>query len=191
MIIGVGVEGNSDKEFYEKILFRYFPQIIFKVRNYKNKQELISKTPSFWEECLNRNYNGCFILVDSHEQACISEVRMLFNKNIIHECRKSIEERNLFICVVIRGLESWLLADDGAIKNLFPSANYEPPDDTGIIDPKKTLKKIDLKRIYISNKTLLAKQIAAKFNPNRAKLHSPSFAYFWDCLQTKFRLIES
>ena len=46
MKIGVGVEGPSDRAFWDKVLHKYFPGVRFDIRNMKTRDKLIRADPA-------------------------------------------------------------------------------------------------------------------------------------------------
>ena len=50
MTVGVGVEGPSDRDFWDKVLHKNFPVVRFDVRNMKNKERLAN---AIWTECIS------------------------------------------------------------------------------------------------------------------------------------------
>lgn len=142
MTIGVGVEGPSDREFWNKVLRKYFPKTRFDIRNMKNRDKLIRETPRLLEAFRSLRYNAAFIVVDRNDTPCPTAVIDEFEELVRQEARKPVSERYLFICVAIRELEAWLLADGQAVNTVLPKASYIPPNETGDIGAEKLLKKL-------------------------------------------------
>ncbi|MER3524187.1 MAG: hypothetical protein C4326_09005 [Ignavibacteria bacterium] len=111
---------------------------------------------------------------------CVTEVFHLFDTSILHEVRKPLPDREVFICVAVKELEAWFLADDQAINRVLPKAAYKAPQDTGTLNAQRELGQI-WRRQYMSsfNKIAFAIEMAKSFSPQRAERHSPSFAYCW------------
>ncbi len=186
MKIGIGVEEPSAKKFWDIVLRNHFWNIDFDIRNMKTREKLIREAPSLLETFRNCHYDAGFILVDLHKNPCVSAQINSFDTSVKKEARKPIEERYLFICVVIRELESWFLADEEAINAILLKANYEAPKDTGEKGAIGLLKEMWKKENSSAlNKIAFAKTMAPKFNPSRAKNHSASFNYFWTKMTTK------
>jgi len=187
--IGIVLEGASDKAFFEKLLFKYFQekntQFLFRVVQGRNN--LIRQSPIWMNFFRDNHCDGGIVIADRDKEPCVTAVLDLFDSSIKEELKKPKSERFFFVCIAVRGLESWLLADEAAINELSPGCGYSPPNDTGGIDPKKTFKELG----FTFDKKHLSKSIAPKFHPDRAIEHSPSFAYFWDCLQMKLTYIEN
>lgn len=185
MIFGVGVEGPSDFQFWSKVLPKYFYPIQFDVCNMKNRDKLIRETPRLLESFRDSHYAGGFILVDRDDDPCVESVLKLFDLAIQRMVRHTDKaERYLHVCVAIKELESWYLADAVAIEEVIPGSGWRAPRDTSTAAKKRlrTLVKTHRGRNYAFNEIAFAKDIASKFNPDRARKHSASFGYFWDIL---------
>ena len=105
-----------------------------------------------------------------------------FDDLIQEEARKPEDERYLFICVAIKGLEAWYLADPSAINTLLPRADYVAPDETAMLNPKQELKALWKKQFgenAAPNKIGFAQIMAPRFNPEEGRKRSASFDYFW------------
>ena len=188
MKIGVAVQGPSDREFFDKVLHKHFHGIKFDVRNLKSQNKLIRETPALLETFRDAGYQAGFILVDRDASPCNSEVINLFNEPIRVIARTPIASRYLHICVAIREIEAWYLADPKAIAAVFPKTTYSPPPDTCSLNAEVEIRDLWKKQFGLHsavNKIDLAKTISPKFNPTEAKKRSRSFAYFWDSLTKK------
>ena len=182
MTIGVGVEGASERTFWTKVLHKNFRGIRFDVRNLKNKERLIRATPHLLDAFRSLHYSAGFILVDGHRDPCTTAVLDRFHNAIQKEARSRVDERYLFICVAIKGLEAWYLADQKAINALLPRAGYVAPNETARLNPKQQLKKLWKKqfgRTSALNKVGLAAMMAPQFDPVEGRKRSASFDYFW------------
>ena len=181
MIIGVGVEGPADRAFWDKVLHKHFRTMKFDVRSMNGREKLIRQSPQLLDTFRDAHYTAGFILVDGDDLLCPSMVLQEFDKQIQVESRRPLDQRFLFICVAIRELEAWLLADQDAVCSVLSSANYKAPDDTSTLNADKILKELWRKQYGNSafNKIDFARSIAQKFSPASASLHSPSFQYFW------------
>ena len=182
MTIGVGVEGSSERTFWTKVLHKHFGGIRFDVRNLKNKEQLIRETPRLVDSFRSLHYAACFILVDRHGDPCIMAVLDRFDAMIQGEARRPAEDRFVFICVAVKGLESWYLADPSAINALLPKTGYVAPQETAILNPKQKLKKLWKKQFgenTAPNKIGLAQTMAPQFDPDEGRRRSASFDYFW------------
>ena len=74
MTIGVGVEGPSDRAFWDKVLHKHFPGARFDIRNMKTRDKLIRATPRLLDSFRSRHYAAGFILVDRDRDPCIAAV---------------------------------------------------------------------------------------------------------------------
>ena len=185
MTICVGVEGASEWTFWKKMLPKNFGGIRFDVRNLKNKEKLIRATPQLLDSFRSLHYAAGFILVDRHRDPCTTAVLQRFDHIVQEEARIPADERYLFICVAIRGLEAWYLADPSAINGLLAKSCYVAPEETATLDPKQELKKL-LKKQFGKNSALnkigFAQMMARRFDPEEGRNRSASFDYFWACM---------
>lgn len=190
MTFGVGVEGPSDFHFWNKVLHKHFRSCQFDVRNMKNRDKLIRETPRLLESFRDSHYAAGFILVDLDDDPCIASVLDLFDATIRQVARQGERtKRFLHICVAIREIESWYLADAEAIDAVIPGCAWQAPADTGAVDKGKlrALVRSHFGRNSTFNELAFAKDIAPKFSPKRARSHSMSFHYFWGILEGKAR----
>jgi hypothetical protein len=182
MTIGVGVEGPSDRAFWDKVLHKHFRPLKFDIRNMNNRSKLIRETPHLLETFRDAHYEAGFVLVDRDQTPCVTKVLQEFDKTIQQEARQPLNRRFLFICIAIRELEAWFLADASAITAILPRAKYNAPTETGQLNAEKTL--LELWRQQYGkiafNKIDFAKRIAPKFNPTEDSQHSTSFSYVWN-----------
>lgn len=73
MTIGVGVEGPSDRAFWQKVLVTYFPRVRFDIRNMQNKTRLIRQAPLLVESFRGAHYAATYLIVDADEAPCVSQ----------------------------------------------------------------------------------------------------------------------
>ncbi len=181
MIIGVGVEGPSDRAFWDKLLHKSFPHMRFDIRSMNNREKLIRAAPSLLEAFRDLHYRAGFIIWDRDQSPCIESILQEFDPQIQREARKPLAKRYLFVCVAIRELEAWFLADDAAILSVLPKAKYRAPSETGQLNAQKTLTECWLQQFPHAafNKLDFAKRTAPKFEPALAEKHSQSFKYSW------------
>jgi hypothetical protein len=186
--IGVGVEGPSDWQFWEKVLHKHIRGCRFDIRNMKNRDKLIRAAPDLLDEFRGRKYGAAFIILDRDDDPCATHVISLFDPAIVAEAKSQPSEgRFLSILVAVRKLECWYLADAAAINAAIPGAEYSPPADTGTIGGEGQLKKLlqsHAKAAIGYNKIDFAKTIAAKFAPKRAENNSVSFKFAWSRITT-------
>ena len=182
MTIGVGVEGASERTFWTKVLPKNFAGVRFDVRNLKNKERLIRATPRLLDAFRSLHYTAGFILLDRHRDPCTTAVLHHFDDLIQVEARKPEDARYLFICVAIKGLEAWYLANPSAINTLLPRAGSVAPDETAMLNPKEKLKALWKKQFgknSAPNKIGFAQMMAPQFDPEESRKRSASFDYFW------------
>ncbi|KKK41318.1 hypothetical protein LCGC14_2735510, partial [marine sediment metagenome] len=103
--IGIFLEGDDDKRFFEKILKPFFsnfyPDYIFNIIRYRaNKSDEIIKN---YIKSFRDDEWKFFFLRDFDRGPCYSEI---FNKTI--ECFEQLEEDEIFI--VCKSIEGWYLA---------------------------------------------------------------------------------
>ncbi|MEK7727693.1 MAG: DUF4276 family protein [candidate division KSB1 bacterium] len=189
MTIGVGVEGPSDRAFWDKLLHKNFPKLRFDIRSMNNREKLIRAAPSLLETFRDLHYRAGFIILDRDQSPCIASIMQEFDPQIQQEVRKPPAERYLFVCVAIRELEAWFLADDAAILAVLPRAKYRAPSETGQLNAQKILTECWLQQFPHTafNKLDFAKRIAPKFKPDIAARHSASFKYFWERMKKRRR----
>jgi hypothetical protein len=72
MTFGIGVEGPSDKHFWDKVLHKHFRKHSFDVRSMKNRDKLIRETPRLMDQFRSLRYQAGFILVDKDDDPCVS-----------------------------------------------------------------------------------------------------------------------
>jgi hypothetical protein len=186
--IGVAVEGPSDKKFWEKVLRKHFPRpVVFPpIRAMGGREKLIQATPKLLDDFRGARYHAGFILVDRDDSLNVQAVLAEFDESIQVEARKPITERYLFICVAVRELEGWFLADEPAINVVFPKAKYRAPQETGVLNAEKKLREFWEKHHQTAfNKLTVAEEMAKKFSPEEAQNRSDSFKHFWKRLQSK------
>jgi hypothetical protein len=186
--IGVAVEGPSDKKFWEKVLRKHFPHpVVFPpIRTMGGRPDLIRKTPNLLEDFRGAHYDAGFILVDRDNSLNVQTVLAEFDESIQVEARRPVAERFLFICVAVRELEAWFLADEPGINALFPKANYRAPNETGEMNAEKKLRDFWKAQYQTAfHKSDLAQKMATEFSPTEAQKRSTSFKRFWERLQSK------
>ena len=190
MTFGVGVEGPSDYQFWHKVLHKHFRSCRFDVRNMKNRDKLIRETPKLLETFRDCHYAAGFILVDRDDDPCLASVLELFDVTIREAVRlPDKNSRFLHVCITIKEIESWYLADADAINAVIAGCAWQPPPDTSSVAKGhlRSLVKSRLGKNASFNEISFANMIAPKFQPNRARPHSASFRYFWDLVESKVR----
>lgn len=139
------------------------------------------------ESFQDSHYNGAFIVLDRDKEPCVSAVLSLFTEGIRDAARRPERgSRLVHVCVAVQEIESWYMADADAINALIRGCSWQPPADTGGLAKGhlRTLIRQHLGRGAGLNEIAFAKDIAPRFNPVNARLHSASFRYFWDLLQS-------
>lgn len=192
MTIGVAVEGPSDFAFWNKILHKHCSPARFDIRNMKNCGALIRETPNLLDAFRSLHYSAGFILIDrdkidKDKTRCPAGVINLFQPQIIAEARKPLAERYLYICVAVRELEAWYLADDAAMTNVLPEIDYAASEETGNENAGELIDRLWSQQYGNTafNKLDFAKSIGSEFMPENAMLHSASFRLFWERISNK------
>jgi hypothetical protein len=109
MIVGVGVEGPSDLQFWNKVLHKHFRGMRFDIRNMKNRDKLIRATPDLSDEFRSLKRAAGFIILDADQDPCVSSLLDCFDSAIRAEFQRS-ESRYLHLCVAFKRIECWYLA---------------------------------------------------------------------------------
>ena len=190
MKVGVAVEGPSDRVFWDKILHKHFPAIRFDVRNMKTREKLIQQSSRLLEQFRSLHYTAGFVLLDREKDPCTAAVFQRFDTVVISEAQQPLHRRYLSICIAIRGLESWFLADQYAINALLPCASYSAPSETATLNPRSVLTQLwrqQYGKNSSPNRVSFARNMAPIFDPEIAKQHSGSFTYFWTRLKETAR----
>ena len=126
--IGIGVEGPSDKAFWEKVLHRSFPGCLFNIVNLSGRIPLARTAPDVAEGFRNSGHAAAFFLLDADKLPCPSAVLDLFEKDFLKEAqRRPVARRFAQIAVAFRELESWVLADDACVRELLGCSDYKAP----------------------------------------------------------------
>ena len=187
MRIGVGVEGASDRVFWDKVLRKHFSGVHFDIRNMKSREKLIRQTPRLLEAFRSLRYTAGFVLMDRERDPCTAAAIEQFDSVIREAVQRPLNERYLFICLAVRGLEAWFLADASAVNTLLPRAGYLAPPETADLNPKQVLSELWKKQFgqySAPNKIRFAQMLAPKFDPVSARRRSASFDYFWTRVTT-------
>jgi hypothetical protein len=130
---------------------------------------------AFWKAVLNRRFRNVKF-----------EIRNWFDQGIQREAGREISQRFLFVCVAVRELEAWFLADEEAINGLLPKAKYVAPPETETLDAEKEIKKLLHKQYGRTdyNKPDFAKRLAPRFSPQIAIERSSSLKHFWSRIRS-------
>lgn len=182
--IGVGVEGPSDQAFLRTLLHREFQGVLFNVRAVKGRTQLERQAASLIDSFRSLHYPLSIILVDRDSDPCVTATVEAFGRETLTAARAPLGQRDVVICVAVVKLESWYLADEEAIRRLIPNVEYSAPPETGSGNAETRLRRLWRESGRVGypggGKIELARAVARTFNPDRAKHHSASFAYFWD-----------
>lgn len=179
--IGIGVEGISDKMFWDKILHKHFQGHRFDIRNMKCVSKLVRNTPTLVDSFRSLHYDFAFIIIDADDAVSASEVLTTFSDDIQSEAQKPLNDRYLHIFVACRDMEAWFLADQNAINTLLPKCNYTVPASTDTLGRKDLIKlwKTQYGRKASFNTPNFAEKMAPLFDPTVATNHSCSFSHTW------------
>ncbi|MBI4479481.1 MAG: DUF4276 family protein [Acidobacteria bacterium] len=190
MNIGIGVEGPSDRTFWDKILHKHFPGMRFDIRSMNNRDKLIRETPRLLNAFRDNHYVAGIIILDNDRSPCITSILNEFEAGVREEVRKPARARYLLICVAIRELEAWFLADGSAIAAVLPKSKFTPPKETATLPAEKILVGLWQQQYgrVAFNKIDFASRIAPKFEPEKALKHSASFRHFWNRMGSIARL---
>ena len=153
----------------------------------KDRARLIREAPRLLETFRDAGYSAGFIVVDRDDTPCATAVIDEFDETIRIEARKPLKDRFLFICVAVRGLEAWFLAEGAAIVSALPEVSYQAPRETGSVDAGTKIRSLWRSKYpgAAFNKIDFAKTIAPKFSPGVATMHSASFNHFWTKMSAK------
>lgn len=185
---GVGVQGPSDYEFWNKVLHREFLGHRFDVRNMKTQQKLVLECPRLIQIFHGLDYDGCLFFVDADKDQCAGEVLRHFPQDAHPELKKSLTKRFAYLCIAFCKIESWYLADRDAIRKIIPKCKYEVPKETarlGAGEIRKLLQSAHGKNTTYK-KPAFAQLVAPEFQPSRAVAHSKSFQFVWSRLTERF-----
>ena len=180
MTIGIGVEGPSDRMFWSNVLHTKFAGVRFDIHNMRGRPRLIREAPRLIDSFRSAHYDLSIILVDRDNTPCVHGVLDEFDSFIRDEAKRPLSERSVLVCVAIKELEAWYLADQNGINKVPPRSNYEAPRDTGVLNAQRQLDKLwRLHYVTAFNKILFANEMSRVFDPELAKEKSASFSHFW------------
>jgi hypothetical protein len=154
----------------------------------QNRPKLTRSAPDLLESFRDAHYHAGFLLLDRDRTPCVTAVLNEFDPSIQHEASKPIADRYLFICIAVRGLEAWFLADQSAIAAVLPQSKWSAPTETGVLDAGTTIKGLwqqQYGKKVAFNKRNFAERIAAKFAPDEASQHYESFRLFWQRIKLR------
>ena len=164
---------------------------MFNVRAVKGRTQLERQAASLIDDFRSLHYPLSIILVDRDSDPCVTATVEAFDKETVTAARAPIAQRNVLICVAVAELESWYLADEEAIRHVMPDVQYSAPPETGVRSAASRLHQLWRESGRVGypggGKIELARSVARAFNPDRARRHSESFAYFWDRITSAIR----
>ncbi|MEX0761690.1 MAG: DUF4276 family protein [Dehalococcoidia bacterium] len=186
MKIGVVVEGASEKKFLDRVLHKYNPNVQFDVRIMKGRNKLIQSSVSMMQQFYSARYQRGFFITDLDDNECPLQIIHEFPDEVRENALKPKAIRFVTICVAMRDLEGWLLADQEAIRSVLPQCEYIAPSDTSNLNTGKLLTKLwnSEHPNTALNKISFAASMSYNFDPARAAVNSPSFEYFWKRLRS-------
>ena len=180
-VIGVVVEGISDRDFWRAFFARKVRQRDFSVRvvQTEGRPNLITNSAKFLETYRDAGYAKTIFILDRHSDPCVGAVLSQFPP----EVRDAPDAE---ILVAVKGIETWILADGTAVRRVLGNAEYVVPRTVELMDPRALLNDLSWKgrtgspRIY--KKTTLLPKFGKVFEPDHASRHSPSFRRAWSRL---------
>ena len=189
-MIGVAVEGISDRGFWSKLLHREFQGSLFRVGKMGSRDKLIRKAPMLHDAYRKAKYTGGLFIIDLDKNPCVEELRDLFDEETRKELKKPLAERFLHLGVANRKIESWYLADFEAVQAVIPSADYDLADYSCNWGKKKLgeLWSAEHGRNATFNAEDFGLRIASVFSVERARKVSPSLHVAWERIENLVRL---
>lgn len=177
--VGVAVEGPSDRAFWRKFLHRIYRPQLFDVRMMGGRQKLVRDAPKLLKMFRDAHYCAGILIIDIDKDPCVAETREIFAEEILEELKRSLSERYLHLCVAVRKIESWYLADDEAILSVIGGVKY----DASGYDARWAKKKLGALHDQVGavyNPIDFGERIATNFDPQRAAERSDSFRIAWE-----------
>ncbi len=164
---------------------------MFNVRAGKGRTQLERKAAILIDDFRSLHYPLSIILVDRDSDPCVTATVEGFDRETVTAARAPVAQRNVLICVAVAELESWYLADEEAIRRLMPDVAYSAPPETGSAGAESKLLSLWRESGHVGypggGKIELARAVARAFDPDSARQHSASFAYFWDRITAAIR----
>lgn len=185
--IGIGVEGPSDREFWNRLLHRHFAgeTVRFEVRVMHGRTKLINSASRLLAAFGATGCRAVFLLLDKDKDRCITSVYEEFDEEFRPRLKGSSGHPLCRLCVADRELESWFMADDEAMRKVLGlSPDFAFPGGERITGKGK-LQKLLTQHASIGaafNEIAIAQRFASEFRAENAVKNSPSFAYFWNKL---------
>lgn len=182
--IAVAVEGPSDAIFWDKVLHRSFTGVRFNIRDLKGLPKLLAAAASLFDTFRDARYDALFYLVDADDAPCVSEVRGNFDDRLTTTLTAPKADRWSFLSIAFRDLESWYFADRLALLEALGNLSSTPPPSDGRKATLAAYIRHESGRRLGYDERQFAAKMAVHFDPARARQTSPSFDYFWSCLQS-------
>ena len=182
--VGVGVEGPSDLAFWSKVLNRQFGPtgVIFRISAMHGRGKLIRGAENLLAAFGAARCDVVFLLLDKDKDPCMAAVYEEFGEEFRARLRTRAGKPPCHLCIAERELESWFLAEENAMRELLGKADYSAPPPDAAVGGKGKLQKFLMQHGAVGtafNEIAFAKEIGARFEPDIARQHSPSFEYFW------------
>ncbi|MAF10338.1 hypothetical protein CMK11_07795 [Candidatus Poribacteria bacterium] len=183
--IALVVEGPSDDDFWRRLLARLYGASEHRVEIVvtRDRGRLIARSSDLVASHRDDGYRATFFLLDIDRDACVRRVLDRFPEDVR---RSAKEDDDVFICVAVRGLESWYLADANAVNTVFEDAEYSVPADVEGANPKSELRRLRPKY----DKRWLARRFGNEFDPAAGGRHSPSLGRAWRLMSPKLQALE-
>ena len=190
--VGLGVEGVSDKLFWDNVLNRSFREFQFDIRPLNGGTKLKAAIPRLRDQFRDLGHRATFILLDADKWPCATKAFLDLEEEVQREARQTPKpSRYLHICFALRELESWVLADVELIRREFQCPHYEATLSGDLPSGKRRLQELVRGThglaIGLEDREL-ARRLSKGFNPTAAMKISPSFRHFWnrltECLST-------
>ena len=181
--VALVVEGESDEVFWEKVLNKEFSgRCRFKVMKQHGRPNVALESGKLVEAFRGAKYDAVFFLVDLDSDPCFSAVKEIFPLSVRESAAEPLERRSIHICIARREFESWLLADEHAIRAALPNVQYSCTEPTDQHHSKGRLKRLiheDRGAGAAFREPAFAREMAPHFSPQKAMPWSVSFAHFW------------
>lgn len=183
--IAIVVEGPTDVAFWRRLLVRYHgagPATV-DIVSAGGQGTLIRRAETYLRAHRDAGLRATFFVVDLDDYECVRRVLDDFPEVVQRATR---EDDDVYICVAVLGLESWYLADAGAVGGVFDAAEYSVPTDVEAINPKRELQRLGGRY----DKRWLAQRFGNVYDPEVGRTHSRSFDRAWRLISTALETAE-
>ncbi len=175
------VEGPSDKHLWDATLRSHCAGAQFKIQVTHGKQKMLRKPAGLVRQANLKGYELTVFILDQDKDPSADDTAQSL-KSALGRAGPAV------IGVAVRNVESWLLADEEAIRAAFPDSWYTRKGMTdGIARPDVRLSDCVRRhsdgRLGEYRKTRDAPQIAEHFDPKRAQNGSRSLRQFVTALR--------